>query len=69
MTPFGTRSSLLIKIATACLLVLVAMWVRLFVLIDNNYSDAINRAEQRVLSKSQIFAEHTLATIKRVDQI
>ena len=69
MTPFGTRSSLLIKIATACLLVLVAMWVRLFVLIDNNYSDAINRAEQRVLSKSQIFAEYTLATIKRVDQI
>ena len=61
MTPFGTRSSLLIKIATACLLVLVAMWVRLFVLIDNNYSDAINRAEQRVLSKSQIFAEFALA--------
>ncbi len=62
-------TSLTIKIAAGTILMLAAVWLVAFVVIDRNHSESIKLAEQRVLGKSQIFAQYTLSTIKRVDQI
>lgn len=62
-------TSLTIKIAAGTILMLAAVWLVVFVVIDRNYSDSIKLSEQRVLGKSQIFAQYTVSTIKRVDQI
>ena len=62
-------TSLSIKIAAGTIMMLVAVWIVVFVVIERNYSDSVKLSEQRVLGKSQIFAQYTVSTIKRVDQI
>ena len=62
-------TSLSIKIAAGAIMMLAAVWLVVFIVIDRNYSDSVKLSEQRVLGKSQIFAQYTISTIKRVDQI
>ena len=64
-----TPGSLSIKIAAGTIMMLVAVWLVVFVVIDRTYADSVRLSQQRVLGKSQIFAQYTLSTIKRVDQI
>ncbi len=63
------RAPLSLKIAASTILALAGVWLIAFSAIDSNFSQSLAIAENRVVSKSQVFAEYSVSTIKRLDQI
>ena len=65
----SSRLRLSLKLAIGTIFILFILWFLAFITIGNIYSQSFKLAQQRTISKSQIFAEHTVSTIKRMDQI
>ncbi len=64
-----SRDSLWIRLGISAALVLAVIWVTAGLVVHRHYSDAIRSANERVIGKSKTFAQYTISTVRRVDQI
>lgn len=65
----GVRAGYWVKLALSGALAFAIIWLSALAVLQRDYADAIAAANERVAAKSQIFAQHILSTIRRVDQI